>query len=61
MVFKGFKRNLLHSCINNFINIRKRTVTSSQTTEQAENAPLSYVAVMTHLCIVFVWFVSLQC
>ena len=56
--FESFQKNVLHSCIKSLINIQKKK--SSQTTEQADNPLLRYVTVMRHLCIVFVWFVSLK-
>ena len=36
----------MHSCIKKFINVRKKNVTNSHTTKQADTLPLRYVTVM---------------
>ena len=51
-------QRFLHGCIKTFIKHKNEPEKHKQKEEQAENSPLRYASVMTHVCIVFVVVVS---
>ena len=60
MIFEAFETNLRTLASRMLETLGNRIKEVATKTEQADNPPLRYATVMTHLCIVFVLFVSLQ-